>query len=224
MRILFNPSKIQSLIGALGALFVLTAVVLLLKLPSSRIDGPRVTDKVFFDISIGGVDAGRIVVGLFGEIVPKTVKNFKTIAEGTKVRDGVRLTYKGSTFHRVIKGFVVQGGDITNHDGTGGQGIEGMFKDENFKLKHYGAGWMSMANYGPDTNKSQFSFLTVKTPWLDGHHVVFAVVLEGMDVVRKMENSKTRKKDVPISRIEVKDCGSIPVYKPFPVEKAAVKE
>ena len=168
------------------------------------------TQKCYFDIEIGGEDAGRVVFGLYGNVVPRTAENFASLCSGSKGvgKSGKPLHYKGSSFHRIIPGFMCQGGDFTAGNGTGGESIYGeKFEDENFKIKHTKEGLLSMANAGPDTNGSQFFITTTITTHLDGKHVVFGEVLEGYDtVVKQMEavgsSSGSTSKDVVI-----KDCG-----------------
>eukprot|EP01097_Dermamoeba_algensis_P003373 TRINITY_DN2364_c0_g1_i1.p1 TRINITY_DN2364_c0_g1~~TRINITY_DN2364_c0_g1_i1.p1 ORF type:complete len:361 (-),score=108.14 TRINITY_DN2364_c0_g1_i1:48-1130(-) len=168
--------------------------------------------RVFFDIKIGNESAKRIVFELFAQVVPKTAENFRALCTGEKGvgKSGKPLHFKGSSFHRIIKGFMCQGGDFTAGNGTGGESIYGeKFEDENFIVKHERPGLLSMANAGPGTNGSQFFITAGPTPHLDNKHVVFGKVLKGMGVFRKMESLPTESSDKPTVDVVIENCGEL---------------
>ncbi|KAM9992949.1 hypothetical protein ACTFIY_010382 [Dictyostelium cf. discoideum] len=170
-----------------------------------------VRNKVFFQIKQGNAPLGRIVFELYNDIVPKTAENFRALCTGEKGigKSGKPLHYKGSTFHRVIKNFMVQGGDFTHGSGIGGESIYGRtFNDENFLVKHK-IGCLSMANAGKNTNGSQFFITTAETPHLNGGHTVFGEVLEGFDVLKKVETTETDRGDRPKTPCVIEDCGQL---------------
>ncbi|OMJ94372.1 hypothetical protein SteCoe_2415 [Stentor coeruleus] len=165
--------------------------------------------KVFFKVSADGVNLGEIVFELRADLAPKTVENFRQLCIGSKstAPTGQALWFKGSIFHKIIPRFMCQGGDFTHSDGTGGWSIYGAeFPDESFRLRHTTSGLLSMANSGPDTNNSQFLITTASCRWLDGKNTVFGCVVEGMDVVKKIESYGTITGE-PKARVVIEDCG-----------------
>ena len=180
---------------------------------SNTADDSYHNPRVFLDLQIGGRRAGRLVIELFADVVPKTAENFRCLCTGEcglGLKTGKGLNYRNSIFHRVIKGFMMQGGDFQNLNGTGGESIYGgKFEDENFTLLHNGAGVLSMANAGKNTNGSQFFLTFRKTEHLDGKHVVFGRVVEGMELVHEVEQVETGDQDRPLDPIIIAKCGEL---------------
>jgi peptidylprolyl isomerase len=173
----------------------------------------KITQTVFLDVEIEGGETGRITFGLYGTAAPRTVENFRALCTGEKGigknKQNAPLHYKGSTFHRIIPEFMIQGGDFTDGNGRGGESIYGQkFEDEGFMVKHRKPFLLSMANSGPNTNGSQFFITTIKTPWLDGRHVVFGEVLEGEDLVKEMEEQGTAS-GAPKKKVTIVDSGAL---------------
>ena len=161
---------------------------------------------VFFDVSLGDISLGRIKIELFADVVPKTAENFRKYCTGERRKANKPVGYKDCVFHRIIKDFMIQGGDFEKGDGTG---FVERFDDENFRLKHSGPGVLSMANSGPNTNGSQFFICLVKADWLDGKHVVFGKVIEGMLAVRKLENVGVDQNNRPRIPCVITQCGEM---------------
>lgn len=205
-------------IAAISSLFAIFAAVTVATKSATNSGNPdeeEITTKVFFDVSIDGKLAGRFLFGLFGKTVPKTVENFRALATGEKINAvGKRIGYKGSPFHRIIKDFMIQGGDFTRGDGRGGESIYGAkFEDENFKTRHTRRGLLSMANAGPNTNGSQFFITSVPTPWLDKRHVVFGTLLQSNDdnekLLKLIEDLPKNQMDAPKVPVIISKCGEI---------------
>ncbi|KAL6270809.1 hypothetical protein ACE6H2_027720 [Prunus campanulata] len=173
---------------------------------------PEITHRVYLDVDIEGQHLGRIVIGLYGQVVPKTVENFRALCTGEKGKGakGTPLHYKGTPFHRIVSGFMIQGGDIVYRDGRGYESIYGgTFADENFRVKHSHAGVVSMVNSGPDSNGSQFFITTIKASWLDGEHVVIGKVIQGMDTVYAIEGGAGTYSGKPRKKVTVAESGEI---------------
>lgn len=177
----------------------------------SQFDVDRtITTRTFFDITVDGEPAGRIVMGLYGRNTPRTTENFRCLCTNERGATVAKTHFKGTPFHRIIPGFMLQGGDTTMGDGTGGVSIYGRpFEDEDFGVAHDRAGLLSMANAGPDSNGSQFFITCAETPWLDGKHVVFGEVVEGMELVKTLEGYGGVDEGKPSKQIIVADCGEI---------------
>ncbi|XP_042396131.1 peptidyl-prolyl cis-trans isomerase CYP21-1-like [Zingiber officinale] len=194
--------------------FILLGVSIINKEARFKVEKePEITHRVFLDVDIDGQHLGRIVIGLYGEVVPKTADNFRALCTGEKKNGtgGRNLYYKGTKFHRIVSGFVIQGGDVTNSHGKGSESIYGgTFPDENFSVKHSRAGIVSMVNSGPDSNGSQFFITTVKASWLDGEHVAFGRAIQGIDTVFAIEGGAGTYNGKPRKKVTIVDSGEIP--------------
>ncbi|KAH7518430.1 peptidyl-prolyl cis-trans isomerase CYP21-1 [Ziziphus jujuba] len=203
-------------------LLVVLSIFLIFTLSSPRRDEekveevPEITHRVYLDVDIDRQHVGRIVIGLYGQVVPKTVENFRALCTGEKGKSaaGIALHYKGVPFHRIISGFMIQGGDIVYGDGRGYESIyDGAFPDENFRIKHSHAGVVAMVNKGPNSNGSQFFITTVKASWLDGEHVIFGKVIQGMDTVFAIEGGAGTYSGKPRKKVIIAASGEIPKSK-----------
>ena len=197
---------------------VLVVVAVLAHLGLSMAGMYTVTDEAWFEVSVTEktgdgskkLFTGRFTVALFGEAAPMTVMNFLAITRGYKRPNEPKLQYRYSNIHRIVPDFVIQMGDVTKGDGRGGMSIFGeKFNDEDFLLSHRSAGWVAMANHGKDTNGSQFYILLNRARWLDGKHVVFAKVIQGMDTIRELgEIEADPDTAMPAKRVTITDCGT----------------
>ncbi|GAB2219458.1 hypothetical protein Droror1_Dr00007094 [Drosera rotundifolia] len=217
------PRDLSVLVRSRWLILVFLAAVLFfyafsfpLRVEEKLEEDPEITHRVFLDVDMDNQRLGRIVIGLFGKVVPKTTENFRALCTGERGKGagGKSLHYKKTPFHRIIPGFMIQGGDIIYGDGKGGDSIYGgTFADENFKIKQSHAGMVAMVNSGPDSNGSQFFITTVKASWLDGEHVVFGKVIQGMDNVYAIEGGAGTYSGKPRKKVIIADSGEIPKSK-----------
>lgn len=183
---------------------LIVLLTLLFCLPLGSADAEKKNPWVYLDIAIDGRPAGKIIIELAAHVTPRTAENFRALCTGEK-----GYGFKGSVIHRIIPGFMMQGGDITRGDGYGGRSIYGgSFRDENFRLTHIARGVLSMANAGPNTNSSQFFITFARTPWLNGKHVVFGRVISGMEVLGRVERAGSES-GAPRWTVKITDCGEI---------------
>ncbi|PHT41891.1 Peptidyl-prolyl cis-trans isomerase CYP19-4 [Capsicum baccatum] len=214
ISVLLQPRWILIFLGVLAVTFIASYIF---QKEHEEVDEVyEITHRVFLDVDIDKQRVGRIVIGLYGQVVPKTVENFRALCTGEmgKTADGVSLHYKGKPFHRIIPGFMIQGGDIVSGNGRGNISIYGgPFPDENLKIKHSHAGVVSMVNSGRNSNGCQFFIPTVKASWLDGEHVVFGKVIEGMDTVYAIEGGAGTYSGKPRKKVIIADSGEIPKNK-----------
>ncbi|KAJ8572191.1 hypothetical protein K7X08_008702 [Anisodus acutangulus] len=214
ISVLLQPRWLLIFLGVLLVIFLASSIF---QKEYEKVDEVyEITHRVFLDVDIEKTHVGRIVIGLYGQAVPKTVENFRALCTGEmgKTADGISLHYKGKPLHRIIPGFMIQGGDIVSGDGRGNISIYGgPFPDENLKIKHSHAGVISMVKTGPNSNGCQFFIPTVKASWLDGEHVVFGKVIEGMDTVYAIEGGAGTYSGKPRKKVIIADSGEIPKSK-----------
>ncbi|KAJ8530271.1 hypothetical protein K7X08_037106 [Anisodus acutangulus] len=214
ISVLLQPRWLLIFLGFLVVIFLASSIF---QKEYEKVDEVyEITHRVFLVVDIEKTRVGRIVIGLYGQVVPKTVENFRALCTGEmgKTADGISLHYKGKPLHRIIPGFMIQGGDIVSGDGRGNISIYGgPFPDENLKIKHSHAGVISMVNTGPNSNGCQFFIPTVKASWLDGEHVVFGKVIEGMDTVYAIEGGAGTYSGKPRKKVIIADSGEIPKSK-----------
>ncbi|XP_050234742.1 peptidyl-prolyl cis-trans isomerase CYP21-1 [Mercurialis annua] len=214
MAILSHPKFL--LLFTVLAIFLLFTFIAPQKDVETAAEVHEITHRVYLDVDIEEQRLGRIVIGLYGQVVPKTVENFRALCTGEKGKgnSGKALHYKGTPLHRIVSGFVIQGGDIVHGDGKGSESIYGgTFPDENFKIKNSHPGAVAMVNSGPNSNGSQFFITTVKASWLDGEHVVFGKVIQGMDTVYAIEGGAGTYSGKPRKKVVIADSGEIPKSK-----------